>query len=93
MKYSERLSLVIIREDGRRQSWRLRRVWLHALLGSLLLLPCLAGVLGWFCYDAWRENRLMHDELLRLENEGEAMEGKLERLEQVKDRVLGGAGG
>lgn len=83
MKYSERLSLVIIREDGRRQSWRLRRVWLHALLGSLLLLPCLVGALGWFCYDAWRENRLMHDELLRLENEGEAMEGKLERLEQV----------
>ena len=51
MKYSERLSLVIIREDGRRQSWRLRRVWLHALLGSLLLLPCLAGVLGWFCME------------------------------------------
>ena len=83
MKYSERLSLVIIREDGRRRSWRLRRIWLHALLTSLLLLPCLAGGLGWFCYDAWRENRRLHNELLRLESEGEAMEGKLERLEQV----------
>ncbi len=83
MKYSERLSLVIIREDGRRQSWRLRRVWLHTLLASLLLLPCLVGGLSWLCYDIWRENRLLHNELLRLENEGEAMEGKLERLEQV----------
>lgn len=83
MKYSERLSLVVIREDGRRRSWRLRRVWLHALLASLLLLPCLVGGLGWFYYDAWRENRRLHNELLRLESESEAMEGKLERLEQV----------
>lgn len=83
MKYRERLSLVVIWEDGRRQSWRLRRVWLHTILASLLFFPCLAAGLGWLCYDIWQENRQMHQELLRLENEGEIMEGRLERLEQV----------
>lgn len=83
MKYRERLSLVVIREDGRRQSWRIRRLWLYALPAALLMFPCMTGGLGWFCYDLWRENGLLHDEVLRLESEGEAAEGKLERLEQL----------
>lgn len=83
MKYSERLSLVIIREDGRRQSWRVRRIWLYVVLASLLLLPCLAGGVGWLCYDIWRENGLLQREALRLEGESETMEARLERLEQI----------
>ena len=83
MRYSERLSLVLIREDGRRRSWRLRRIWLHALLASLLLLPCLVGGLGWLCHDIWRENSLLQREVLRLEGESETMEARLERLDQL----------
>lgn len=83
MTYKERLSLILIREDGRRRSWRLRVGWLYLAGLGLALFPCLLAGSGWLCYSLWQKAELAQADVLRLENECETMEVKIERLENL----------
>ena len=58
MKYKESLSIIFMRDNGPRRSFRVRRGRFYAVLVFFACLPVLSAALGWLCWQLSR--RLLH---------------------------------
>ena len=85
MLYRERLNIVIMRDNGPRHSYHLKRSNFVLLLLFFLCLPFLAILLSSQCYMLWQENVKLRESLERAEADYQAMESKAERLENLEE--------
>lgn len=79
------LTLLVIREDGSRSSWRMRRLWWNLAVASLLLLPCAVGGMGWLCWELWTRGQAAEAENGRLLARNESLERRMEQLDMLSD--------
>lgn len=84
MSNDTRLSLILMSDDGARRTFRVRRARFYGLIICLFCFPLLAGGLGWWAVDLWRENAALSAEQARLERELLAAEATAERLENLE---------
>ncbi|MBQ3059825.1 MAG: hypothetical protein IJD16_05880 [Desulfovibrio sp.] len=83
MKYREHLTIILMRDNGPRRNFRMRRSRFFALLIFFAVLPLCCAIL---CWQAWRlheENMRLRDGQLRLESEWQAAMDTARRLENM----------
>ncbi len=71
MKYRENLSIILMRDNGPRRSYRVRRGRFVAALGVMACLPVACAVLGWLCWTLWQQNVQLRDNVLRFESDSQ----------------------
>lgn len=77
------LTILVIREDGSRSSWRMRRLWWNLAVASLILLPCAVGGMGWLCWELWTRGQAAEAENGRILARNEILERKAEQLDTL----------
>lgn len=74
-----------MRDRGARHSFRMRAAVFYALLCSIVCLPLLVCALGWFSYNIWKENKILHEDILRFEDGFQKAQSIAERLENIEE--------
>lgn len=85
MRYREKLNIVLMRDNGPRSSFRLKRS--NFILLSLFF-GCMPFVAIFFLAQAvifWQENTRLRDNMERFETEYQQAEARAERLENLED--------
>lgn len=85
MLYRERLNIVIMRDNGPRHSYYLKRSNFVLLLVFFLCLPFVAILLTTQCYMLWQDNIRLRESVEKTEAEYQAMEARAERLENLEE--------
>lgn len=85
MKYRENLCIILMRDNGPRRSFRVRRGRFIATLTVVACLPAICAALGWLCWLLWQENTLLRHNVLRFESDYQAAEARAERLESLEE--------
>ncbi|MTJ92143.1 MAG: hypothetical protein F8N36_04650 [Desulfovibrio sp.] len=85
MKYSENLSIILMRDNGPRRSYRVRRARFVAALTVMACMPLLCAVLGWLCWTLWQQNVQLRDNVLRFESDYQVAQANAERLENLEE--------
>ena len=85
MKYKESLSIIFMRDNGPRRSFRVRRGRFYAVLFFFACLPVLSSVLGWQCWLLWQENAALRANVLRFESDYQGAQATAERLEHLEE--------
>lgn len=85
MRYRERLNIILIRDNGPRRSFRMRRSRFYLLALFFLAMPCVALLLGAQCWHLWQENTILRDNLEKFEMDYQLAEQKASRLEQLEN--------
>lgn len=85
MKYRENLSIILMRDNGPRHSYRVRRGRFVAALGVMACLPVACAVLGWLCWTMWQQNVQLRDNMLRFESDSQTAQANAERLEHLEE--------
>lgn len=84
MKYREQLSVILMRDNGPRRSFRLRRSRFFALLVFFASMPVLCGLLAWQCWLLWEENTALRENVQRFETDSQTAQARAERLETLE---------
>ena len=84
MKYRENLSIILMRDNGPRRSYRVRRARFLTVLGVLACMPIVCVALGWLCWTLWQQNEQLRDNVLRFESDALAAQANAERLENLE---------
>lgn len=84
MRYREKLNIAIIRDNGPRRTFQLRRSNFFLLLILFACLPFLCLLLAIQCWLFWEENFQLRESLDRAEAEYQEMESRAERLESLE---------
>ncbi|MDR2819070.1 MAG: hypothetical protein LBB60_00855 [Desulfovibrio sp.] len=84
-KIKEFLNIIIIRDNGPRHSFRVRRGRFIFALLFFISSPLLAGALSVFSWRLWQENGQLHENTLRLEGELNVAQITAERLENLEE--------
>ena len=85
MKYKESLSIIFMRDNGPRRSFRVRRVLFYTVLCFFACLPLLSAGLGWQCWKLWQDNGILRANMLRFESDYQEAQATAERLEHLED--------
>ncbi|GAB1255136.1 hypothetical protein [Desulfovibrio falkowii] len=85
MKYKESLSIIFMRDNGPRRSFRVCRGRFYAALVFFACLPVLSSVLGWHCWQLWQENAALRANVLRFESDYQGAQATAERLEHLEE--------
>ena len=85
MKYKESLSIIFMRDNGPRRSFRVRRGRFYAALVFFACLPVLSAALGWQCWQLWQENAALRANVLRFESDYQGAQATAERLEHLEE--------
>ena len=85
MKYKESLSIIFMRDNGPRRSFRVRRGRFYAALFFFACLPVLSAGLGWQCWELWQENATLRANMLRFESDYQEAQATAERLEHLEE--------
>lgn len=83
MKYREHLNIILMRDNGPRRSFRIRRSRFFVLLAFFAVLPLIAVALALHVWQLWHENTELHHRLLRLESEWQNARATASRLENL----------
>lgn len=84
MSKGEKLSLLVLRDNGVAWRCRMRAGLLATLLVLATLMPLLAGVGSWLSWTLWRENRVLSEDAVRLEKEWMTARATAERLSNLE---------
>lgn len=85
MKYRENLSIILMRDNGPRRSYRVRRVRFVAALVLMACMPVMCVVLGWLSWTLWQQNVQLRDNVLRFESDYQVAQANAERLENLEE--------
>jgi len=85
LKYRENLSIILMRDNGPRRSYRVRRVRFWAAFGVMACMPLLCVALGWLCWVLWQQNVQLRDNVLRFESDYQTAQASAERLENLDE--------
>ena len=85
MKYRENLSIILMRDNGPRRSYRVRRVRFVAALVLMGCMPVFCAVLGWLSWTLWQQNVQLRDNVLRFESDYQVAQANAERLENLEE--------
>lgn len=85
MGYREHLSIILMRDNGPRRSFRLRRSRFFALVIFFGCMPVLCGLLAWQCYSLWEENASLRANMQRFEMDCQTAQATAERLQDYED--------
>lgn len=85
MKYRENLSIILMRDNGPRRSYRVRRARFVAALVMMAIMPVMCAVLGWLCWTLWLQNVQLRDNVLRFESDYQVAQANAERLENLEE--------
>lgn len=85
LKYRENLSIILMRDNGPRRSYRVRRGRFLAVLVAAACMPVACAVLAWLCWTLWQQNVQLRDNILRFESDYQAAEATAERLENLEE--------
>ena len=85
MKYRENLSIILMRDNGPRRSYRVRRARFVVALALMACMPVLCGVLGWLSWTLWQQNVQLRDNVLRFESDYQVAQANAERLENLEE--------
>lgn len=85
LKYRENLSIILMRDNGPRRSFRVRRGRFLTALAVAACMPVACAVLAWLCWMLWQQNAQLRDNILRFESDYQAAEATAERLENLEE--------
>lgn len=85
MRYHEQLGIILMRDNGPRRSFRLRRSLFFALVAFFACLPFLCVALGWQCWQLWQENASLRANMQRFEMDTQAAQATAERLQNFEE--------
>lgn len=85
MRYREKLGIIVMRDNGPRRSFHLRRSNFFLLLVFFGCLPFLCMLLLIQCWLLWQENIKLRESMERYESEYQAVESRAERLENLEE--------
>lgn len=85
MRYHEQLGIILMRDNGPRRSFRLRRSLFFALVAFFACLPFLCAALGWQCWQLWQENASLRANMQRFEMDTQAAQATAERLQNFEE--------
>ena len=85
MRYHEQLGIILMRDNGPRRSFRLRRSLFYALVAFFACLPFLCAVLAWQCWQLWQENASLRANMQRFEMECQTAQATAERLQDFEE--------
>ena len=84
MRYREQMSIILMRDNGPRRSFRLRRSLFFALTAFFALMPLLSGLLAWQCWLFWQENASLRANMQRFELDSQTAQATAERLQNFE---------
>lgn len=85
MRYREHLSIILMRDNGPRRSFRLRRSRFFALIVFFASMPVLCALLAWQCWLLWDENVTLRVNMQRFETDCQTAQATAERLENFEE--------
>ena len=85
MRYREQLSIILMRDNGPRRSFRLRRSRFFALVVFFASMPALCALLAWQCWLLWDENVTLRVNMQRFETDCQTAQATAERLENFEE--------
>lgn len=85
MRYREQLSIILMRDNGPRRSFRLRRSRFFALIVFFASMPALCILLAWQCWLLWDENATLRGNMQRFETDCQTAQATAERLENFEE--------
>ena len=85
MRYREQLSIILMRDNGPRRSFRLRRSRFYALVVFFACMPVLCALLAWQCWLLWEENTTLRASLQRFETDCQTAQATAERLQNFEE--------
>ena len=85
MRYREQLSIILMRDNGPRRSFRLRRSRFFALVIFFAAMPVLCAVLAWQCWLLWQENASLRANMQRFEMDCQTAQATAERLQNFEE--------
>jgi len=85
LKYRENLSIILMRDNGPRRSFRVRRGRFLASLAVAACMPVACAVLAWLCWTLWQQNVQLRDNILRFESDYQEAEATAERLQNLEE--------
>lgn len=87
MRYREKLNIVLMRDNGPRSSYRLRRSNFILLLAFFGCLPFLVILLLTHSWMLWQENVRLRNSMERFESDYQLAETRAERLENLEEML------
>lgn len=84
MRYREKLNIILMRDNGPRRSFHIRRSNFVLLLVFFLSLPFITVILSSQCYMLWQENTRLREGIERFETDYQDAETRAERLENLE---------
>ena len=85
MRYREQLSIILMRDNGPRRSFRLRRSRFYALVVFFACMPVLCALFAWECWLLWEENTTLRASLQRFETDCQTAQATAERLQNFEE--------
>lgn len=85
MRYHEQLGIILMRDNGPRRSFRLRRSLFFVLVAFFACMPFLCAALGWQCWQLWQENASLRANMQRFEMDSQAAQATAERLQNFEE--------
>lgn len=85
MKYRERLCIILMRDNGPRRSFRVRRGFFFAAATFFACLPLAVAILGWQYIELFNENTSLRANMLRFETQCREAQATAERLEHFEE--------
>ncbi len=85
MRYREKLNIVIMRDNGPRSSFRMKRSNFLLLAVFLGCMPFVAAFFCAQCWMLWQENYRLRSNMERFEADYQMAEARAERLENLED--------
>lgn len=85
MRYREQLGIILMRDNGPRRSFRLRRSHFFALVIFFACMPFLCAVLAWQCWGLWQENASLRANMQRFEMDCQTAQATAERLQNFEE--------
>ena len=85
MRYHEHLGIILMRDNGPRRSFRLRRSSFFALVVFFSCMPFLCAVLAWQCWQLWQENTSLRANMQRFEMDCQTAQATAERLQNFEE--------
>ena len=85
MRYREQLSIILMRDNGPRRSFRLRRSRFYALVVFFACMPVLCALFAWQCWLLWEENATLRASLQRFETDCQTAQATAERLQNFEE--------
>lgn len=76
----EKISLLVMRDNGEVRSMRMRLSWLVTLCVISAIMPFIAAAGIWFSIDLWANTSQLQDDNQRLTREGQEAKAKADRL-------------